>query len=235
MRISLTYIIILLVLAGCAKRNISSNTSIKPEEYEVYSSVIELLEPSSIPSNYKDRILFVRDSSIIPYSLVGYYDTSQASFSKRPTIADSEKPIPVKRFESIDVFGLLEQVFSEYDWKFIRNSFDVSNKSIDRLDSAKISWPSPGCLVSNQEFHSILIADTTSVIFRTYRDSITCSNGFSRLRMVQLSRVGFDLSNSLAIVFYNSGRPGGGNYGFFVLKKESSKWISVKRLWIGYM
>ena len=188
MKIHTLYFLLFILLIGCRKAENISRDYIQPEEYEIFSTVLETFYP--IPQKYHDKILFVLDSTYCPST---YLDTSFSNSLPR------------------------------YDWKTIKQDYSQKNRNNSKIDSGRIFWRVPVCLVSKQNYQKVIRKDSSSIIYRLYKDSLYRSQ-----ELIKLSRVGFDSLKSIAIVHFEFGVPGGGIYGFFVLKKEFKKWVIIK-------
>jgi hypothetical protein len=118
------------------------------------------------------------------------------------------------------VFSHLQKIFPLYDWKSIKSNFDSINSYRYPLDSTHIATSTPLRLVTELEFYEACQKDTSFFMRDCY--------------WTEFSRVGFDPSKNIALVFYNYGRSGGGAMNYKLLIRYSDKWRVLRTIFQPY-
>lgn len=209
MRIILAITIFLFMLISflsCTK--LESNSQIQSDEYVIYSMLIEPRYPQNLPNQYKRNLTYVCDSTIIPTDLENFESY------------DGEKPIGVPlpilendpKVKSIGVFSHFRDILPAHDWNTIERNFDNINLTKYKLNQTKIVSSIPVRLVGSSQFLDLWYSRT------------------KEFDLVHFSRVGFDSTRTVAVVYAFWGYPGGCVMNYFILQHHDNNWVILRTI-----
>jgi hypothetical protein len=213
-----SFLIILLILLGCSKQNKATKPEIGTKEYDIYSMIVGSFNDYNAPKEFKKTVLFVHYNTVFPEEWNNFESIPfEVTKNNYPKFIDSLNKSKIKRdslmgwISDENVFAHLQKIFPTYDWKYIKHNFDSVNSKIYSIDSQKIKCSIPVKLVSRSEMYKSCEEDTSPLK--------------QKCLWTQFSRVGFDPSGNIAVVYYNQVLLGGGGKEYNVLKRVDNKWI----------
>ncbi len=200
------------LLIGCNTKNEQVIASIT--ELKVYSAFLQQYDAiKKLNGNNRQIITFVRDTTINPppANSEHLFDTSDIS---QP--AGSE-------VQPIDFFSLFARQNPKSDWSKIKKGFYIANKYQARIVDKSLVFDSSIKLISAADYHEVV----NNILSRD--NSISESDKLSDYYGYELSRVGFDSLETIAVLYYNYSNPLGSQHGYALLKKENDAWVLQKR------
>jgi hypothetical protein len=238
-------IVLIALLSSCTNSN-KPQVQIRPEEYEVYNSILQEFAPSeedTVFTRYADdaikhhrtiidhriHVLPIYNTTVLPPPDTDRWDTTELSL-QRPKIGNNQfrkqdKPQnPLNRYTS-NVFSYFAQILPHNYIESLKSDFYHQDTVVQSLDSNQLRARLPIYLLSKIEYRAIISGDTTSQYFRV---QIADQMKYHHWQ-IKFSRVGFDKPKHYAIVYYYLGQPGGGSSEIRLLEKRGANWITIRK------
>jgi hypothetical protein len=225
-----------LTMHGCME-SAARRHGVTTEEYEVYKLAIDSLcsHPAYLGNLRLAKLHLIIDSTLTldrimeDNSLLPHATNLMPLFTypDRDTFDTQESWVEgLERFykeigaRPATIFEYYERHFPNYNWNAIRLEFDSLNQKSYCLDSSEFTFTIPHYMIQSNRMHNYYERDTTGL-----RPDLTLSSGFTKL-----SRVSFDPSRKLAVLYFVNGVDGGGKFGFVLMTKKDDNTWSIRNL-----
>jgi len=200
------------LLIGCNTTN--EPVIVSTTELKVYSAFLQQYEAiRKLNRNGRQIVTFVRDTTIDPppANSEHLFDTSDIRQSSGSEV------------QPIDVFTLFARQNPKSNWIKIKMSFYNANKYQARIECNAQLFDSSVKLISATDYHK-MVKDILSK-----HDSMSESDKLNKYYGYELSRIGFDSLETVAVLYFNYSNPLGAQHGYALLKKENNTWVLLKR------